>query len=414
MGINNSMLCTGFIFLLVIRLFTEYIDRTFQVPLTPAISALFLPLGLLIVVMGRVFDRQVLILSILWLFISISAIYSTVFSPDPAAASSWSQVYKYMTYAVILLVGYVIGHHQESKHKLVWALFWYALVAYGFAVYEGVFRLGLPAIIDETLVRSLAFSSHPVLFGLQIYFTLGLVFYLAVEQAVLTKKQMCFFIAMALCALFFTYARTAWLLVMLVIAAYFKEKLLHLRLLAPLLVVLFAVFIGGLGQPMIDRFQDVKSLYSFIHERQYTEQYATSFVDSSMHWRVLQWYGLVGVAKEHLATGVGPGQVKAYNVSDRSAHSSLVELLVEQGLPGFFLMLVFYVLCLRIALRPTNPHQRFLSVTVVLGFIAASLFSVSLHNQTTNMMLFLLFLGLMAAGQTNARKPDVLTGEDFL
>ena len=413
MGINNQTLCAGFIFLLIIRLFTEYIDRTFQLALTPVISALFLPLGLLIVLAGRVFDRQGLVLGILWLCISVSAICSAVFSPSPFASSSWSQVYKYMTYAIIPLVGYVIGGHQASKQKLAWALICYAVLAYGFAIYEGVFELGMTAIVDETLVRSLAFSSHPVLFGLQIYFTLGLLLYLALEQTGLTKKQANFFLLMALGALFFTYARTAWLMVMLVLTAYFKEKLLRLKVIAPLLLILCAVFVGGLGQPVIDRFQDLKSLYSFVHDRQYAQQHATSFVDSSMHWRVLQWYGLIQVAKEHLVTGVGPGQVKSYNVSSRSAHSSLVEMFVEQGLLGFLLILLFYMLCLRIAFKPANRHQRFLSVTVVLGFIAASLFSVSLHNQTTNMMLFLLFLGLVAAGHSDAKKSGVVTNEDL-
>lgn len=117
--------------------------------------------------------------------------------------------------------------------------------------------------------------------------------------------------------------------------------------------------------------------------------------DPTSSERVLMWRSGLAMARDHLLTGVGPGQVKrvyplyaAPEVTNKQRghlHDTPIQILVERGLPGFaawlWLFAAFFVCAGRVARRmPGDSQERALvtgAAASVAGFLVAGLFE---HN----------------------------------
>jgi len=117
--------------------------------------------------------------------------------------------------------------------------------------------------------------------------------------------------------------------------------------------------------------------------------------DPTSSERVLMWRSGLVMARDHLLTGVGPGQVKriypkyaAPEVANKSRghlHNSPIQMLVERGIFGLltwlWLWLAFFVHAKRVARRVSEDAQASALVTgamaAVAGFLVAGLFE---HN----------------------------------
>jgi O-antigen ligase len=121
----------------------------------------------------------------------------------------------------------------------------------------------------------------------------------------------------------------------------------------------------------------------------------TDPTDPTSSERVLMWRSGVAMARDHLLTGVGPGQVKrvypmyaAPEVTNKQRghlHSSPVQILVERGLLGFAAWLwffgAFFVYARRVARQVADDPAAATLVTGAIastvGFLVAGLFE---HN----------------------------------
>ena len=105
---------------------------------------------------------------------------------------------------------------------------------------------------------------------------------------------------------------------------------------------------------------------------------------------------------DNFSFGVGPGQSVFHNSYQLSAHSSTLEVFVEQGVFGFicYMAILFGLIIFSFKYVQNNIVLKF----VVLFYILMSTFSVSMFNQTLNMILFLLFLGFCASPAIRVRR----------
>jgi hypothetical protein len=380
-----------FIVLVFLRFFSEYFDRNYGVPLSSLISGMFIVVSVAIVMRGRYWPKRLFLLSASLVLLAMSASVSAGFVSLINQSAGWSQVYKYFTFSFIPLVGYQIAR-AGYQFRLFSVIFFASVISCSYAIYEGIFSTGMVALVDSSLIRSLGFSSHPVILGMQILFLISWA-HLAKERGSYTvSKWFRPLMAIYIAALFFTYSRTAWisvgvfLLVMYILSGGIRSRLYFTAIITVFIVLAFP--------EIILRFEDLGSLAEFVASEEYASPDAYLYIDSSMHWRLVQWYNLFQVGLEHIYIGVGPSQTEYYNDYNLSSHSSMIEFFVEQGLPGVMAYLAVILSLISCALSVRQSRERNILSATIGVFVISSFFSISLHNQMLNMLMLLLLVGV--------------------
>jgi O-antigen ligase len=270
------------------------------------------------------------------------------------------------------------------------------------SVLQMLLGLGYVELTDNETLRSYGFTVHPVLFGVEVFYLLAFIFYLKTLIGQRFDYSDYLIISISLLAMYLSYSRTAWIMLVVSMAVYLlltlkSNKAAIIFLFA---VVIFSVFIGyGSG-----RFNDLVTLPDLVFSEGYTE-WTPSLVESSMHWRVFQWYELFSMAIDEPYFGYGPGQVKYYNIFELSAHNSFLDIFFEQGLVGLLLFILLWVKIIIDYLYEYMKRNRAIAIpfSIVISTILAMLFSVSLFNQTLNMILLWLLIGITYNSHFSAR-----------
>jgi hypothetical protein len=364
------------------------IDRTFGLFLSPLLSAAFLIIALTIIITERKINPSALRFSFLLFLILLSAAISFIFTEIVNQTDAVKQIYKYSIYAVMPIVLAGLSKNRRELKIFLILIFTASLMSYFFAIYQGLSGRGLIAITDDSLIRSFGFSSHPVLFGVQIVLVTSLFLYSQQENLIKVNKYLSvgfYFISML--ALFLSFARTAWVMMLLVFIAHFLKNMHRYSK----LLILFSIPIMFLflGDSILERFRDIGSLFEFIYLGEYSEADSYKYINSSMHWRVVQWYNLILVGLDNFYLGVGPSQVENYNIYELSSHSSFVEFFVEQGMLGltFYVVYIFWLFLTVFKRRKTKGGA--IVFAVVIAFILGQFFSISFYNQFLNMLIFI-------------------------
>lgn len=193
---------------------------------------------------------------------------------------------------------------------------------------------------------------------LVLLFPLLLVFYKTVQQK---KFRQWILVAMGLffAALFFTYARGAWLALLAGIAAW---VLITSRKLVPAVILAFGMIIFSLYWiSKEDRYLKLAHDYkTTIFHSNFSEHLLATYQmkDVSTAERFYRWIAGIRMAGEHGLTGTGPNTfynnyrpyaVPAYRtwVSNNPDHSTIhnyfLLLLVEQGYPGMIIFLLMII-----------------------------------------------------------------------
>jgi O-antigen ligase len=165
-------------------------------------------------------------------------------------------------------------------------------------------------------------------------------------------------IIMVLVAIFVSYARGAWLALLIGVVTYWlirKQKLLIAFAASLLLIIAFTVWVGGQ-----DRYLSYSNDYrTTIFHTNFKEHLIATYKlkDISTAERLNRWVAGVRMVKDNWLAGYGPNtfynNYKPYTipafrtwVSDNKEHSTVhnyfLLVLIEQGIPGlvFFLLLV--------------------------------------------------------------------------
>ncbi len=134
--------------------------------------------------------------------------------------------------------------------------------------------------------------------------------------------------------------------------------------------------------------------------------------------RIRIWKNSIELAKEHPIIGYGTGDWKAEilrtplrftqaekgEVFYQRAHNDFIQLLVEQGLLGLLLFVIFFVLALiRILKSTVDSKVKHASLAGVLGFMVIAFFSFPLEKVE---LLVLLFLFLIPVSKSTSTKTE--------
>ena len=131
--------------------------------------------------------------------------------------------------------------------------------------------------------------------------------------------------------------------------------------------------------------------------------------NTSGHWRVFQWVEFYRLASEKPIFGWGPGQAAYLSSFDKTAHSSIVDTLLEGGILGLFLFCLFIFSCYRSLIDSSklfDTSTRFINIvsTIYISVFYAMAFGISFFNQYNGILLFTLTLALAMSIKKNIFK----------
>jgi O-antigen ligase len=380
-----------FLLLLFFRFFTEFLDRELAVSTSPIITVLIYCVAIVIVVNVWKFPKQVSMISLALFFIMISGIASALYVELVSSVDAWKQVYKYSLYALLPMIGYSLGLRYRTAMAFIGVVGLASFISFLYAFFDGI--TGGASISHGVGAegRTFGFGSHPVLYGTQIVIVMTFIFFCSNVGLLRWRKlSLMIFLFFGVLALFFTLAKTAWLFFAYILFVQFR-KVLHIPNIFVFILMMASIFL------LISTkyFSGLESIIDFIRSEDYLRTNNYEYIESSMHWRIVQWVSLFETGLENFYLGVGPSQVVFYNKYGLSAHSSLLDMFVEQGIVGFLSYAYLMLVLILFSFEKQLFKERKLIKAFVISIIIISTFSVSLFNQTMNMMLILLLFGFI-------------------
>jgi O-antigen ligase len=233
-------------------------------------------------------------------------------------------------------------------------------------------------------------------------------------------------IVVLLVALFLSYARGAWLALIVGIIAYWliKRKLLLAAYVSAILIVLASLFWIKAEDRYLQYAHDYRST---IFHQDFEEHWQATyqFKDMSTAERFYRWIAGVRMIKDNTLTGYGPNtfynNYKPYTipafktwVSDNKEHSTVhnyfLLITIEQGIPGliFFLLLTGAMLYYaeRLYHRVKDPFYKTIAITVgaILVMILTVNFLSDLIETDKVGSLFFLCLSMLIITDVNTKQ----------
>jgi O-antigen ligase len=234
---------------------------------------------------------------------------------------------------------------------------------------------------------------HPVSFGLQVVVAMASIAAIAIWRG---KPAPYLLLVLGLCALYLTYARTAWgVMALLVILFGLLSKKWATRL-----GVIGAAGAGVLALALYsDRFADLVSLPYFLHQFDFLNPvFDHRLIDNSLSWRVMNWAFGLQQALQAVWFGHGPGQSAVVSLFQLEMHNIFLEAFFELGLLGIFAVAVTVLGVWRFhrkASNATDPALRRANALIHglgVGLFISVVVSTSLVDQLTTVMLYLMAL----------------------
>ncbi len=257
--------------------------------------------------------------------------------------------------------------------------------------------------------RAFGSDVHPVSFAIQVLTAM-----VVLEIARLKQRAKFTLIHIALLvfgavARYLTYARTAWVMALMICAAIIiLQGPLWQRLLKSALACVFAtVFLT-----FSDRFADLSSLPMFlenfsIHDVSFDWRY----IDNSVSWRVVNWsYGLQQ-ALEQPWLGFGPGQSTVSSYFNLEMHNIFLKVFFEGGLFGLTALVLTLGGLVRLHrsipnILPSDRRAALLANSFGLSLLLAVTFSTSFVDQLVSFLLYILLIST-AASRGPTPKPQL-------
>ncbi len=245
------------------------------------------------------------------------------------------------------------------------------------------------------VIRAFGSDVHPVSFALQALAAMLALEVIRVKTGRAFNGLHATLLACGALALYLTYARTAWVMALLIAAVLAWRRSGGLQRLA-LIAVALPAGIGALS--LSDRFADLASLPTFWHNFSFAETvFDYRYIDNSVSWRIVNWsYGLQQ-ALERPLLGFGPGQSAYASQFSLEMHNILLEALFEGGILGLAAVSMVLLALLGLhrnlpAATPADRHARALANGFGAALLLAVLFSTSLVDQLMTVVLYLLLL----------------------
>ncbi|WP_370030267.1 O-antigen ligase family protein [Qipengyuania mesophila] len=387
---------TLFLLLLLLRLMSEGFDLYLGSPLSLILSLGLISLSTAMFIKQGSFPRRALVTLCSFLALTFSAILSFLFNYEFETQYQLDSIVQNLLYLSVFLTA--SSSHFERRHLKFFlkGIVVVTVIEALFSIYQVSTNTGF-LMPDFGWSRARGLSSHPVPLSIKLFALIAFTY--AFRKFISKRWEFTFYFASAI-SLTLTFSRTGWGIVLLWMA-YIAWRSKQKGSGATMLIV---------GVPLVvslllwsGRFDDLITVTSFIERGGYREIDLTD-IGNSFEWRLQHWYALVMTGLERPLIGFGPGTSEFLNRFGLKAHNSAIDTFVEQGFFG--LVTIFALFCsvffssrkaLRIPIEPVSSRYQLQSLSNVLffGFVSAMLISVSLFNQTLNMVLFFLLFGLM-------------------
>ncbi|MGB5558214.1 MAG: O-antigen ligase family protein [Paracoccaceae bacterium] len=255
------------------------------------------------------------------------------------------------------------------------------------------------------VIRAFGSDVHPVSFAIQMLAALLALEVIRAKTGERFGAGHVALLALGAAALYLTFARTAWVMALVVLALLAWRRGRGAQRLA---LVALALPLGIVGLTVSDRFADLSSLPLFWQNFSFADTvFDYRYIDNSVSWRIVNWsYGLQQAMEQPLL-GFGPGQSADASHFNLEMHNLLLEGFFEGGVLGLTALLVTLAGLVRIHLRlpnatPADAYARALAGGFGPALLFAVLFSTSLVDQ---LMTVLMYLILLAVAGTPAEAP---------
>ena len=292
--------------------------------------------------------------------------------------------------------------HLRTPQALVWlyrllALFitaGFALSALQIATGTGFVEAG-----KANIQRAYGSDVHPVSFAIQI--TAALVAFEIARTRLgrpFTALHLAIMGAGAI-TLYLTYARTAWLMALIIAALALISRGSWTR----------RLLLGGAGAlagsallVTSDRFTDLSSLPLFLANFSPADMvFDWRYIDNSLSWRIVNWSLGFTQAMEQPILGFGPGQSAMSSYFNLEMHNIFLEALFEGGVFGLAALLLTLAGLARLHRRlprqsACDRYSRTLANGFGLTLLLAVTFSTSFVDQLMSFLLYILLLGAAA------------------
>lgn len=208
----------------------------------------------------------------------------------------------------------------------------FILTGAALAFHQAASGTGFAEAGRSTYLRAFGPDVHPVSFGLQLVVALAGLEIARLRSGARLGAGMIALYLLGGAALYLSFARTAWVVLLLVVLLTVWSRsrpALRLALMPPLAGAGIVLALAS------GRFDDLTSLSFFLEHYDFSAStYDFRYVDNSLSWRIANWSMGLRLALEQPLTGQGPGQAAAVSAFGLQMHNLFLEALVEVGALG--------------------------------------------------------------------------------
>ena len=320
---------------------------------------------------------------------------SAAFAPLAEPIRAWSLSALLLLYALFANALWANLHGPTGLRLVHNFLMFFLVLGSLIALTQFVAGTGFVDQGKPDVMRVFGTDVHPVSFGLQIVLALVGVQISRLKLGLRFSIWNVLIVAVALSALYLTFARTAWgVLAVVGICLAAGTGSIHRRVLAT--VALACVLTAAVS--LSPRFDDLASLPEFLSSFDFNAPvFDHRTVSNSFSWRIVNWAFGLQYASDALLSGYGPGQSADASLFGLEMHNILLEALFELGVPGLIAVVVVILGFLRLHMSlpratPGDRLSRLMANGVGLGLLAATLFSTSLVDQLMTVLVYMMML----------------------
>jgi O-antigen ligase len=327
---------------------------------------------------------------IAWIAFIISMLISLPLSMN--AASSFEEVIRLTSIFLIFLTAFTLTENNKDLSKLIKVLIASAVIPSAMAVWQYFTKTGLTIPLEGVYNRVYGTFAHPNLLAFYLLMAITLCFLIFLSS---DKKKVSILIFGLLAMFFlitlgFTYTRSAWLGLLLVVLLLGVSRY-RLFLVVSLGVILISFF-------------SVEAINQRIHA------FTSNDPGNSINWRIGLWKDGASYAMYKPITGYGAGTSKELILKKRGpeagssdAHNDYLRVMLEAGVIGLLAYCSLLLALLKSVfdlykqqVRPRLKSLNFACLAMLVGFAIISFGDNILANTALQWALWSLVGGLLA------------------
>jgi O-antigen ligase len=365
----------------------------------------------------------ILLMQLAWMLISAYFSTNAIISYKQLLAKSW--------YIIAFVAAPVLFFHNKTDVSRAAIVLAASMLACSFVI---VFRHSFNEFTFASVNESVSpfFRNHVNYSALLVcVIPLIFIFMRKADASSRFKKILPVILVICLFALFFSYARGAWLALLIGIAAYWllKKRLILLAYLFVIIISLSTVLHLKENDAYVRYAHDFNTT---VYHQNFEEHLIATYKlkDVSTAERFYRWIAGIRMIKDGWETGFGPGtfyeNYKSYTVPafktwvsdnrDRSTvHNYFLLIFIEQGIIGLllFLFLAGYMFCLAQTIYVRTQDNFWKStvaaITVILAMICTLNFLSDLIETDKVGSIFYLCIGVLIIADIKTRKSNSST-----